>query len=150
MRSKLAAALAVSLAVACGNSQKQADEAAPQGPAADDGVNEAVPAQKDDATEPTGPPPPPAPKLSKADVVGDYTTDGGDFEEVSLDEDGTFRSFLHARPFYSGTWTLDGTTLTLETDDGTKIVVTEVATTDAGLEGKLDTGNKTAWKRIKD
>jgi hypothetical protein len=51
---------------------------------------------------------------------GDWQTEAGaDFQSISLNADGSFGSFLHDRPFTSGTWRVDGEAVVLEAQDGT-------------------------------
>ncbi len=39
-------------------------------------------------------------------VVGSWKATGAGFHQITLNADGTFSSFLHQRPFASGTWKL--------------------------------------------
>jgi hypothetical protein len=48
-------------------------------------------------------------------LVGDWCDRDGTstFQEFSIESDGTFASWLHARPEFNGSWTLDGKHLTV-------------------------------------
>ena len=81
------------------------------------------------------------------DVAGSWTADkGSDFEEITIEAGGTFATYLHERPFASGTWSLDGATLVLTNDDGTSTRV-DGASCATGLSGTTG-GAAVEWSRI--
>jgi hypothetical protein len=126
-----------------GTSSKQ-PAAAPAGPSAEQPT---APDQPTTAPAPDGQPAAPA-ALQNKDVVGSFKTDGGDFEEITINADGTWSSYLHSRPFYSGTWTLSESTLTLTSEAaGAPMVFAEITVTDKGIEAKKN-GKKVQWARV--
>ena len=44
-----------------------------------------------------------APAVKAKDLTGSWKATGMDFEEIAVAADGSFSTFLHARPFDSGT-----------------------------------------------
>lgn len=90
----------------------------------------------------------PAPPCTAADVVADWSTNSGsDFESITIEEGGRFSSYLHDRPFYLGTWRLDGGTLILSTDDGTTIEIADARCQYTNLTGTTD-GAAVKWTAI--
>lgn len=84
------------------------------------GVPEAMPATIDDGADlglEEGQPPYFKPVEADELVGGWLTVLGPDFEEIDFNEDGTFSTFLHERPFQQGYWEMtDGEGLLLEVD----------------------------------
>jgi hypothetical protein len=104
--------------------------------------------------EPTAPPPAEpedakAPALDPATLVGSYKTEGTDFEELTLEADGSWSSFLHARPLYSGTWRYADGVLSLGAGNVDEPIVLRGATQTAGggLAGEFR-GKPVTWARI--
>lgn len=62
-------------------------------------------------------------------------------------EDGGFASYLHARPFYQGRWTLAEGALILTTADGVTIRIDDVRCQDTSLTGRSD-GGSVEWTAI--
>ena len=57
------------------------------------------------------------------DLVGDWAVlTGGDYEAISLYEDGTYGTFLHNRPFDNGVWSITDKGLVLDSETYTDIV----------------------------
>ena len=52
------------------------------------------------------------------DIVGDWSVQSGDFEEITLDQEKTFYTFLHDLPFDFGIWSFTSGTLLLTSDSG--------------------------------
>jgi hypothetical protein len=74
------------------------------------------------------------------------TVTGADFEEITLEADGTFASHLHARPFLAGTWTLADGVLVLAADGDTTIRIDGPGCA-SQLTGTTD-GQAVAWTRL--
>lgn len=118
----------------------------------------AEPAPSDISTPPTANPKPEEVAPDKApvaaairsiDIVGSWKTDGGDFQEITIDADGEWSSFLHSRPFYSGTWSLSSGTLTLTSEAaGAPMTFAKITLTDEGITGEYQ-GKPATWTRIK-
>ena len=80
-------------------------------------------------------------------AAGDWVTEtGSDFEEISLEADGSFHSHLHARPFTSGRWTVADGAVVLEGDDGSTVRIdgARCATQLFGAEGD----QAVRWNRL--
>jgi len=78
--------------------------------------------------------------VEPTDLVGAWKVGAGDFEEIMIEENGIYSTFLHDRPFDSGEWSLDEDgNLILESDadetlndffrmisfDGSKLILNE-------------------------
>ncbi len=90
--------------------------------------------------------------LLRARLVGAWQTEGTDFEELTLEADGTYATHLHARPFGAGTWTVEGDATTsprLVLREGDDAVVTaELGDVgDREATGTID-GSPVRWRRI--
>ena len=93
---------------------------------------------------------PPAPPCTAADTVASWSTNtGSDFESITIDEAGTFTSYLHDRPFYVGTWSLADGALDLRTADGTVLRIADVRCQYTALTGTTD-GAPVVWTAIQD
>jgi hypothetical protein len=79
-------------------------------------------------------------------VAGDWVTESGsDFEDITLGADGSFISHLHARPFTTGNWALDGGALVLTGADNTVLRI-EGVRCGAHLAGNTDEDD-VDWRR---
>ena len=71
---------------------------------------------------------------------------GSDFETISLDADGRFASFLHDRPFTSGTWAIVDGAVVLTAADGT-VTRVEGARCASQLFGQAG-GAEVRWEKV--
>lgn len=130
--STLLCALAVT---ACSGNQPSSSPAATAPP----------PAEPAPAAEPPTPEPP---AIADEDVVGSWRTTGTDFEELTIEAGGSWSSFLHGRPAYSGTWTLEGRSLTLASGAVDEpMVLSEIAVAGDRIEGVFQS-QKVTWTKI--
>ncbi|MCA9675079.1 MAG: hypothetical protein H6709_06890 [Kofleriaceae bacterium] len=132
-RSSLTVAVVTSLLAACGGSQATAP--APSNTAGDrpgaDGPGGRVAALP----------------CTAETVAGSWRVEAGsDFEEITLESDGTFLSHLHDRPFLGGTWSVDDGALVLSGDDGTATRI-DGARCATALIGTTD-GADVRWDRL--
>lgn len=105
-------------------------------------------------TPATDAPPPPeggrvaALACTSETASGDWrTATGSDFETITLNADGSFSSFLHDRPFSTGTWRVDAGAVVLESSDGATTRI-EGARCAGQLFGQLAGGGELRWERI--
>ncbi|MFH1286320.1 MAG: hypothetical protein ABII02_01030 [Candidatus Magasanikbacteria bacterium] len=55
---------------------------------------------------------------SRDEILGSwYILDGGDAEEIILESDGTFSTFLHDRPFEIGTWSYEDGIMVMSSEE---------------------------------
>lgn len=64
--------------------------------------------------------------FAKEDLLGGWMAVEGDCyaEEISIDENGAFSSYLHTKPFTDGKWMLEGNKLTIKLGDGSELKYT--------------------------
>jgi hypothetical protein len=87
--------------------------------------------------------------LDREAITGNWQTDG-DFEEISLEADGTYATFLLDRPFDSGQWEFSNERLRLVSDAGEELNRTyDVSYGEATWELKLEMGGVVeTWKHL--
>jgi len=70
-----------------------------------------------------------------------------DFEELTIEPDGTFRSFLHQRPFDSGRWEIKDGSLVLTADGMGSYRIDTLRRRATSLAGMIE-GKPVKWELI--
>jgi hypothetical protein len=85
--------------------------------------------------------------LESSRLVGSWQVQGLDFEELTLESDGTFRAHLHQRPFDSGRWELKAGNLLLAGDGMGAYRIDGLGLQATTLTGTVD-GKSVQWTLI--
>lgn len=86
--------------------------------------------------------------IKNEDFVGDWGVEGGLFEQITVNEDGTYSTYLSERLFSEGTWKYVVGTLILDSDAFGKVMYVNV---EKGVEKLIledEDGESEKWSRI--
>lgn len=86
--------------------------------------------------------------IKNEDFVGDWNVEGGMYEQITVNEDGTYDTYLHERLFNSGTWKYVVGSMIFDSPAFEKTIYSEVKKDGEKLILKNGEGKNEVWSKI--
>lgn len=86
--------------------------------------------------------------LSSDDLVGGWAVEGSLYDEISINDDGTYSTYLHQNPFSDGTWSFVVGALIMDSENFGKEIYSTVSQEGNDIVLENDEGKEEVWKEI--